>query len=237
MDVGWFLHERVRFIRQLYERSSVPFVERMRMIRDEVPPFEPPYSEDGEPPFLEEWGIDDQSLHVLGYACVSMLSDTLKVFFATWDRLIGLPRDPPIKKIFKDRGFVAGYTALFDARLRVKLADSGVDLDLLEQIVLLRNRVQHQEHLSLMRPSHSEADLAKMAKPYFLDDHERQSLAENGGDRETAWLMAPSVSVTGEQLMGVLDAVDRLADWMDTALEPFRYGRGQRFDPVVPEAT
>jgi hypothetical protein len=106
-----------------------------------------------------------------------------------------------------------------------------VDLDLLEQIVLVRNRVQHQEHLTLSRPLHSETDLAKMGKPHFLDAHELESLVENGGDRESAWLMAPSVSVTGEQLMGVLDAVDRLAEWMDAVLEPYRYGRGQRYNP------
>lgn len=237
MDVGWFLHERVKFIRQLYANAAAPFAKRQRQIEAEEPPFEPVYDESGEPQFELEWNEAARSQHVLGYACVSMLSDTLKVFFATWERLIGVARDPATDSVFKKRGFVAGYAALFEARLHVRLSDSGVDLELLEEVVLVRNRVQHAESLTTMLPSHAEKDLDRLKNPHFLDASEQEILARNGSDRESAWLMAPTIKVTAEHLNGVLDAVDSLADWTDAALEPFRHGRGQRFDPVVPKTT
>lgn len=49
MDVGWFLHERVAFIRQLYKTSAAPYAARKDQIEHGLDPFEPPYSEDGSP--------------------------------------------------------------------------------------------------------------------------------------------------------------------------------------------
>ncbi|MGX5872994.1 hypothetical protein MJ547_04430, partial [Burkholderia gladioli] len=133
--------------------------------------------------------------------------------------------DDATAKVFKKQGFVAGYRALFEQQLSVKLDDSGVDLEVLEQVVLVRNRVQHQESLVMNRPSHSKAELARLKSPLFLDDHERDVLLRTAGNGTSTWLTAPRVAVTGDHLMGVLDAVDRLADWMDQAVEPFRNGR------------
>lgn len=53
MDVRFFLTRRIEFIRQLFAIASGPYVERKRKIQAEEQPFVPPYSEDGEPPFLE----------------------------------------------------------------------------------------------------------------------------------------------------------------------------------------
>jgi len=38
MDVAWFLNQRLDFIRQLYARSSAPFVERRAKIENEEEP-------------------------------------------------------------------------------------------------------------------------------------------------------------------------------------------------------
>lgn len=73
MDVQYFLSRRIDFIRQYYATASAPYVERKRKIEAEEEPFVPPYSEDGEPAFLKEWLEADESLHVLGYSCISML--------------------------------------------------------------------------------------------------------------------------------------------------------------------
>ena len=55
MDVLYFFNRRLEFIRQLYDTASAPYVERKRKIEAEEEPFVPPYSEDAEPAFLEEW--------------------------------------------------------------------------------------------------------------------------------------------------------------------------------------
>ena len=58
MDVLFFLRERTKFIRYFYETAAEPFRETIRKIEADEAPFDnPPYSEDGEPPFLEEWMI------------------------------------------------------------------------------------------------------------------------------------------------------------------------------------
>ena len=83
MDVLYFLNKRTSFIRQFYERASAPFDERIRLIEAGEEPFVPPYSEDGEPPFLEEWIEADESRDTLRHACISMLSVALHLFFQT----------------------------------------------------------------------------------------------------------------------------------------------------------
>lgn len=54
MKVGEFLKDRTGFIRRHYETAAAPFYEIMRRIEAGEEPYEPPYSEDGEPPFLEQ---------------------------------------------------------------------------------------------------------------------------------------------------------------------------------------
>lgn len=163
MDVGWFLHQRVTFIRQLYATSSAPFVERERLIDSGEAPFEPPYSEDVEPPYLTEWLEADDSVHVLAHACVSLLAAALQVYFKTWERQAGLSIDEATLKVFKKRGWFTGYQTVFADQLGISFETGPVDLALIEEVVLVRNRVQHPESLTRVRPNHAEADLKRPA--------------------------------------------------------------------------
>lgn len=58
MDVDFFLKERTAFIKHYFDEASAPFIETMRKIEAEEPPFEPPYFDPEtmteEPAFLEE---------------------------------------------------------------------------------------------------------------------------------------------------------------------------------------
>ena len=47
-----------------------------------------PYSEDGEPPFMQEWSQADIELEVLGRTCVSMLSDSLEALLPDLGRRV-----------------------------------------------------------------------------------------------------------------------------------------------------
>lgn len=72
MEVLHFLKERTQFIRYFYDEACQPFCEIKRKIEAGEEPFKPPYSEDGEPPFLEEWLRADTALEVLAaivYRC------------------------------------------------------------------------------------------------------------------------------------------------------------------------
>jgi hypothetical protein len=58
--------DRIKFINQFYKAASLPFAEKKRKIEAEEEPFVPPYSEDADPHFLNEWIEADESLQVLG---------------------------------------------------------------------------------------------------------------------------------------------------------------------------
>ncbi|NOT15492.1 MAG: hypothetical protein HOP21_07945 [Methylotenera sp.] len=62
MDIQYFLNQRVKFIKQLYVISSAVYIERKRLIESNEVPFAAPYSEDPEPPFLEDWLEAEESL-------------------------------------------------------------------------------------------------------------------------------------------------------------------------------
>lgn len=231
MDVGWFLKQRIGFIRGLYGDSTAPFVERMRLIEAEEPPFEPPYSEDGEPAFLTEWIEGSDSVQVLGHTCVSILAGALHAYFETWERSAGIEIDPEVPKgLFRKKGWLHGYQAVFAKALDVRFEDSNADLVLLEQVVLARNRTQHPGSLTRVTPTHAPKDLAKHPSPFFLTDRERELLVDaeaSGLDVSSKWMMEPTLHVDADKLEAVLAEVERFATWFDEACFDRPYGRGE----------
>ena len=144
MDIRYFLGSRINFIRQFYAAASAPFVERKRKIEAEEEPFIPPYSEDGEPPFLEEWIESDESLHILAYSCVSMLAAALHLFFESWVKQSGIAVEESLKElVFKKQGWFAGYKTHFAQHFNVAFEDGPANLEILEEVVLARNRIEH----------------------------------------------------------------------------------------------
>ncbi|WP_175867943.1 hypothetical protein [Burkholderia diffusa] len=231
MNVAWFLKQRIGFIRVLYRDSTAPFVERMRLIGAEEPPFEPPYSEDGEPAFLTEWIDASDSVQVLGHACVSMLAGALHVYFETWERNFRIEIDPGVqRRLFRKKGWLHGYRVVFAKALGVRFEDSSADLALLEQLVLARNRAQHPGSLTSISPTHAPKDLVKYPSPFFLTDRERELLVDaetSGLDVGSKWMMEPTLHVDADKLEAVLAEVERFATWFDEACFDRLYGRGE----------
>jgi hypothetical protein len=89
MDANYFLNFRLDFIKNFYEVGSKPFTTIKYDIEEGIPPYEPPYSEDGDPPFELAWKQADDSLTLLGGACISMLAGSLHVFLDTLVKLHG----------------------------------------------------------------------------------------------------------------------------------------------------
>ena len=113
MDVHYFLNARLDFIRSFYRTAVQPFIEIKRKIEESEPPYIPPYSEDGEPPFLLEWLEAEESIQVLGYMCVSILSASLKLYFQIWKNELGFSIDDELRKTFKKEGWLHGYSSCF----------------------------------------------------------------------------------------------------------------------------
>lgn len=214
MDVRFFLGQRLAFVSQLYTNSAESFVERKRRIEAKEEPYVPPYSEDGEPPFLTEWLEADESLQVLGHACVSMLSASFHLYFKALERELRAPAEKKYRSDFK-RGWFNGYKAYFRREFGIAFEDSQCNLGLLEELVLARNRVQHPEGIANLCTHYSENDLKKLQSPFFIDARDVELFSVKEEDR--GWLMHPAIHVTQEKFFSAVSEVGRFAEWLENA--------------------
>lgn len=214
VDVRYFLKQRLEFISQLYEHASYPFVERKRSIEAEEAPFTPYYDECGEPPYLDEWLEAEESLQVLGRSCISMLASALHVYLMTWQQLTRVPIDDNLRPIFKRKGWLQGYKAHFERHSRVPFHKCPVSLELLEELVLARNRVQHPDSITTDSSAYSKADLQKLSRPFFVDERDLDRMPDLTLDER--WLLLPSIKVTADKLQAAIRAVEQFADWFET---------------------
>lgn len=114
MDILFFLKLRTDFIRRHYNVCVAALLEKKRLIEAAEPPFnDPPYSEDGEPAYLEEWMDADTSIQLVGVSCVSLLSDALKLYLNLLQRrqLRFVFDDQEARRLKKD--FLATYREPF----------------------------------------------------------------------------------------------------------------------------
>jgi len=119
MDILYFLKERTRFIRYYYETAAEPFHEIKRKIKAKEEPFDdPPYSEDVEPPFLEEWIEAETALEILGRTCILLLSTSLQLYFRTWESELDTSTNRKtcvLADVWRDAGGLVGDGGRFGA--------------------------------------------------------------------------------------------------------------------------
>lgn len=225
MHVRYFLNRRIEFIRQFYATASKPYVERKRKIEAEEEPFVPPYSEDGEPPFLKEWIEADESLHILAYSCTSMLAAALKLYLESWVRQSGIVVVESLKKsVFKNHGWFAGYKTHFTQCFDVAFNAGPANLQLLEEIVLARNQIEHPLSITSHRTEYSHSDLKKLRHPFFIDERESALLVDLD-EESKSWIMPPTLHVTEAQLVAAASEVERFAEWFEPTIEAKIYAR------------
>jgi len=226
MQVFEFLKLRTDFMRRYYETAAAPFFEIIRKIEAEEDPYEPPYSEDGEPPFLEEWIEAKTALEILGATCVSMLSEALKLYFMTWERELGIQCQKRFAEAFspkKGNGFINGYKTCFGDLLNTDWSDCPADFTLIEQIVLARNDAQHPNEITDLQLTHDRKVREKHPLPFFLSEYEKR-LIETGQGLDYPWF-APKLVVTNEKLFEAVRQVELLGEWMEEPLFDVKYGR------------
>ena len=227
MDVLFFLKDRTRLIRKFYEHAASPFNEIIRKIEAEEEPYVPPYSEDGEPPFLSEWIDADELREVTARCCLSMLSASLQLYFRTWERDLGLNCGKAFKAEFKNEGIVGGYRACLASCTGIDWSQCPADLEIIEQVVLARNRDQHPESITSVRVAHAERDRQRFPRPFFMSEHEAALFEE--GDEPTLF-MSPSVHVSRDKLMTAIEQVERLCEWLEEKMFDAKYPARVRHD-------
>lgn len=227
MDVLFFLKERTRLIRQYYVHAASPFNEIIRKIEAGEEPYVPPYSEHGEPPFLSEWIEADELREVTGRCCLSMLSASLQLYFRTWERNLGLSCGKTFRAEFGDRGIVGGYRACLASSAGIDWSQCPADLEIIEQVVMARNRDQHPESITTVRVTHTEKDRQRFPRPFFMN--EREAVLFEDGD-EPPLFMSLSVHVTSDKLMTAIDQVEQLCEWLEERMLKARYAARTRRD-------
>jgi hypothetical protein len=224
MDVRFFLKARIHFIRQLYDTSTAPYLRRQRQIEAHEEPFVPPYSEDGEPPFLMEWHEAEESKLVLGYSCISMLAASLHLYLKTLGNILHQPIEKDLQRFFTQGGWLRGYSAYFERHLGIRFSDSPVNLGVLEEVILARNRVQHPEDIVFQRAHYSESDLDKLSNPFFVNERERDFLM-GVDEADSSWLLPPTLHIDAKKLSVALEAAEHFCDWLEDEFDEAVYGR------------
>ncbi|GBE33493.1 hypothetical protein BMS3Bbin05_02434 [bacterium BMS3Bbin05] len=212
MDIEFFLKERTKFICYFYDNASAPFTQIMADIENEVKPYIPPYSEDGEPPFLSEWLDAKSGLEASGHHALSMLSSSLQLYLKAWVDRLDRYHGMTFKVDFKKKGWLNGYREIFK-EVGLDMSHCPANLDIVEQIPLVRNRIQHPEQLTSINVSHSENDLKKYPSPYFIHDSELTLASEGEGH---SWLFPPTISPTKEKIKDAISNVEKLCSWLES---------------------
>ncbi len=213
MDVSFFLRDRIAFTRQFFINASLPFLEKKRKIKVGEDPFIPVYSEDGEPPFLDEWIEADESIQILGYSCISMLSAALHLCLKTWEAELRAPIGNSFRSAFK-KGWFNGYKAYFADRFGIDFEASSTNLSILEEIVLARNRIQHPDDILTVKTSYLPTDIKKLPFVFFVNETEF-GLLSDVEETERLWLFPPSVHITEEKFMVAATEVEKFGNWLE----------------------
>ena len=211
MDIEFFLKERTKFIKYYYENGVIPFESTMELIEKGVEPYVPPYSEDPEPPFLSEWLDAQTALDTVGHTAISMLSSSVQLFLKEWLRQVESWSSVKIEVNFKKNGGLRQCSEIFQ-ELRMTPKQCPADIDLIEQVLLARNRVQHPEEITSFRVSHNENDLRRYPKPFFARESEYQYFSDKD---DSSWLIPPAVTVTKEMVLEAINQVELLCSWLD----------------------
>lgn len=221
MDAAFFLHRRTRFIRYYYAVGVGPFREIQRKINAQENPYNeaqrPNASEIMEPTFMEEWIEADEASQIVGLSAVSLLSDTLKLYFRALEQQLGFRLSPESKRKAKKEGFLTAYRDALSEMLETDWSSCPVRFEVIEQIVLARNRAQHGDHLSILSARHDPKTLAKHRELIFASESELKMWVDEGANPDT-WF-APRLEIIADNLNAAVGEVEKLASWIDERIQ------------------
>ena len=237
MNVLFFLKERTNFIRQFYTTTSGPYNELIRKnVEGEEPFVSQSWDDEGE--FYPEWKEAQDSLHIIGSSCVSMLSAALKLYLESWEReAVGIvSKDPEREKLdmeykkywenrkreFK-RGPLYGYMYSFAQHLSIYFETYPGNLSMLEEIILARNKFQHLPSITGFETSYNDSDLKKLKNnPFFLNEVELNSIGDID-EENLFWLKWLNLDISQEQLFTAISQVECFAVWLDSEIKTAKH--------------
>ena len=206
MDIEAFTKERLNFARFFYLEGVKPFKEIISLIENKQSPYDPVYDESGEPQFICEWIQAQDGINAVGLATVSMLSSALQLYMKGWlDRTESAAAQPAKRTGCKGGWFHALKGAM--EHHGVDFTKCPVDLDVLEQTVLARNRIQHSDDITSISIKHLKDDLGRFQSPVFVDPTDVALTY--------SWFDWVKVHVDDEVFTKVVCAVEEICTWLE----------------------
>lgn len=218
MDIELFTKERIKFTKYFYENGCIPFQGTMDLIEREQPPYVPVYDESGEPQFITEWLQARDGVDSIGLASLSMFSSSLQIYMNSWLDRFKVP--------LSNRTGKKGWFNALKREMRncgVDFATCNLDLDILEQLVLARNRVQHADDITSNTVTHLPKELARFPSPTFVEPSYSSS--------SNTWFSYPRVYVDQHKVNETASLIEDLCEWLETEfvrLEQDRVSKKQK---------
>lgn len=210
MEFSYHLIQRTNFIRFYYDEAVKPFQLIKEQITNELPPFDcPPYSEDPEPPFLDQWLDADAAENVVGQSCIGLLADSLKLYLNAFkSRVLTIEWTNEGQKRVKTLGFAIAMIELLKEIIGPDV--QIIQTDIIEQVVLARNRSQHGTELNTFNLSHDHQTLRKYPRPFFINDEDYRSCISMGGSADFVWF-TPDLEMSRDKLFSAIEEIESLA--------------------------
>lgn len=203
------LLDKLNFIRRFYEITSEPFIETKRKIDQHEEPFGVSDVEDGEPPFLVEWLEADQSLNVLGKTCLCLLQNSLTDYLKGFNQHYA-PVDENVTLENVGGKGLEKYRRMFFGRFNIDWATSPVDIDLLEEINLARNDIQHGGTFYNLEHRQDEKYFNRFPDSIFADEFERELLPAAGAGAQPY-----RITVSRDNLFAAIQSVEEFCTYLD----------------------
>lgn len=170
---------------------------------------DPPNDESGEPGYMQEWSRADVELELVGRACITMLSESIKHYLQGWERTV--PLTPAAEKAMGAKGFVRAYVEHYRAQLGAP--ECPADLDVIKQVVLARNSAQHNGNLVMNSVEHDSRTRSKYPRPFFTRPDGPDGVPSGLDNFLVDW-----VHVDRDRLLRATEQVEVLADWLQAQI-------------------
>jgi hypothetical protein len=166
---------------------------------------------------MEEWSEASTALDVLGRSCLSMLSASLQLYFKTleYELSVTWPLDERKKTIKK------GLRHYFIKAFNVPWKDCPANIDIVEQIILMRNRDQHPDHIATLQVSHDRRTRENYRELFFVSETEKR-IFDDPEISSISW-MNPMVHVSHEALLTSIQQVEILTEWLENRTKAIKY--------------
>ena len=100
-------------------------------------------------------------------------------------------------------------------QLELPLSQCAVDFDVIEQVTLARNRVQHPEDLTMdLRVESSWKIISRGFQNLFFANETEIDMAIRDDDDSVTWWSRPTVKPTKEKILAAIDQVEVLCCWL-----------------------